>query len=155
MVKRIENWAKVGKVNVTRNAKGQFTGWKLIKSARATAPARKARFPVSGKPITRKQTKAERKTAKARRPPARNQTRIGPIEKAVAMYGGARRAGKTQTRRYEFIGGSGKERQKAVSIAKYHPPKQRHVTVRTLDYLKNPYLYSGGGDWVDSKVESK
>jgi len=90
-----------------------------------------------------------------KRAPANPPIRIGPSETAIARYGTVRRGGKTQTMRIEFVGGSGKDKYRAAQISNYHPPDVRHRIVRTEDYLRNPLKYSGGGDWIDSKVESK
>jgi hypothetical protein len=74
--------------------------------------------------------------------------------KAVAMYGTARTRDGTMSRRYEFYGGSGRDIYHAIAWAVNHPPKDRFVSVRTGDFLANPWNYSTGGYWVDKKVDS-
>jgi hypothetical protein len=74
--------------------------------------------------------------------------------KAIAMYGVARTRDGTMSRRYEFYGGSGRDLYQAIAYAVNHPPKDRFVSVRTGDFLANPWKYSTRGYWVDKKVDS-
>jgi hypothetical protein len=74
--------------------------------------------------------------------------------KSVAMYGISKTREGTASRRFEFVGGTGREIYKAIAYGAKHPPKGRFVTVRTHDFLANPSKYSTEGYWYDKQVDS-
>jgi hypothetical protein len=84
-----------------------------------------------------------------------SQLRIGPYETALAVWGTVRIRGKITRRRYEFVGGSGKDKYRARRLASHRPPRDQFVTVRTEEFNRNPDKYSTFGDWLDIETESR
>jgi hypothetical protein len=125
-----EDWAKRGRVRVSRDRKGRFVSWHRIR-----------RMPP------------QRTTAEYPSTLPRPGVFFYPLVKKVAVYGTCVTRQGVDRRRYEFTG-SGKDLQRAVILALRVVPRSRFVNAPARLFLMNPSRFGREGYWIDREVDS-